>query len=159
MPSPEDMEVMLALMRARQKEEYIRRQTRLLDQGQSDRAQYKEDARKLSDAQNQLARDIRPLERKVSQMKQKRFIEKIGGEMMNAAVYLKRPQTDYETIAIETEIIELLSQSIKSAGECAGSAGKMMMQAMMGMVEAVFGVSQVVHVLAGGRNSKGLRSL
>ena len=72
----------------------------------------------------------RPLEQKASNTKLRLFVEKIGGEMMNARVYLMRPQTDSATVAIETEIIELLSASIQAAGGGGGGMAAMLMQAM-----------------------------
>ena len=125
-----DLEVLIALLRARQQEEAIREQTRLLDQNKETNAMYPMDSRRLADKQGKVARDIRPLERKARNKKLRLLVEKIGGEMMNAAMYLRKPQTDSATIAIETEIIELLSSSISScAGQCGGLA-QMLMQAM-----------------------------
>jgi hypothetical protein len=129
-PEEMDIEVLIALMRARQREESIREQTRLLEEGKDTNRDYRSDARKLAKMQCDLGADIGPLERKVRDRKFRRLIEKVGGEMMNAGVFLRKPQTDSTTIAIETEIIELLSNSISScAGQC-GSMGQMLMQAM-----------------------------
>ncbi|MFC1497646.1 hypothetical protein ACFLS1_04110 [Verrucomicrobiota bacterium] len=128
--SPEEIEIeiLIALLRARQREESLREQTRLLEKTKDTNRKYDSDARKLSVIQSELAQDIRPLERKTRNKKLRLFIEKIGGEMMNARIFLQRPQTDSETIAIETEIIELLSGSINS---CSGQGNGMMMQMLM----------------------------
>lgn len=128
--SQADIEVLIALLRARQREEAIRDHTRLLDQGKDKNRRYPADSRKLADKQGLVARDIRPLERKARNKKLRLLVEKVGGEMMNAAMYLRKPQTDATTIAIETEIIELLSACISSCeGQCGGLA-QMLMQAM-----------------------------
>ncbi|MDP6522677.1 MAG: hypothetical protein QGH15_00525 [Kiritimatiellia bacterium] len=128
--SQADIEVLIALLRARQREETIRNHTRLLDQDKDTNRRYSADSRKLADKQGLVARDIRPLERKARNKKLRLLVEKVGGEMMNAAMYLRKPRTGSETIAIETEIIELLSACISSCeGQCGGLA-QMLMQAM-----------------------------
>ena len=129
-PEEMDIEVLIALMRARQKEESIREQTRLLEEGKDVNRDYRIDVRKLSKMQSELAADILSLERKVRDEKLLRFIGKVGGEMLNAGMFLRKPQTDSITIAIETEIIELLSNSISSSAEGCGSMGQMLMQSM-----------------------------
>lgn len=135
-----DMEILIALMRARQREESLRAQTRLLEESRKQNRGYRADSRRLGTTQDELAADIRPLERRARNQKLKLLLEKVGGEMMNASVELRRPKTDTGTIAIETEIIELLSQSIQSACGSAGSCGQMMMQSM-GMSSAGGGSS------------------
>ena len=124
-----DIEILIALIRARHREESLREQTRTIEGTRSGNRNYEEAARKLSGIQYELARDTRPLERRAKNADLRRLIEKVGGEMMNAGMYLRRPQTDGETIAIETEIIELLSNCI---GMCSGqsSAAARMLQSM-----------------------------
>ncbi len=115
---PEEEELVMALMRARQTEEAIREQTRLLEESRVERPTYGADAVRLSEKQKALADEIRPWERRVSDVEVRRFLEKIHGEMMNAEMFLRKPQTDGETVAIETEIIELLSGSVsRMAGQ------------------------------------------
>jgi len=128
-----DIELLISLMRARRREEGLRDQTRLVEDGREKNQSYAADARKLSDIQNDISRDTRPLERKARNQQLKRFIEKIDGEMMNASMFLRKPQTDSATIAIQTEIIELLSSSIsacQSQGGGSGALGMMLMRAM-----------------------------
>ncbi|MDA1043626.1 MAG: hypothetical protein O3C57_00220 [Verrucomicrobia bacterium] len=118
----EDMEVLIALMRTRKLEEGLRRQTRLLDESRETNRRYHYDARKLGHKQDELASATRPIERRVRNPKLRQLIEKIGGEMMNASMLLQAPKTDHETIAIQTEIIELLSNSIDSASDSQGGS-------------------------------------
>ncbi len=128
-PEQVDIEVLIALMRARVREESLREQTRLLDQGHRSNRRYSQDARKLSDKQYELARDIRPLERKVSSARARKLIEKVGGEMMNAGMYLRKPQTDKQTVAIETVIIELLANAIQATSGQSSAAAQSLMAA------------------------------
>lgn len=131
-PEQVDIEVLIALMRARVREESIREQTRLVDQGKPGNRRYSQDSRKLSDKQYELARDIRPLERKVSSSRARKLIEKVGGEMMNAGMYLRKPQTDKQTVAIETQVIELLANAMQAtSGQ--GSAMAQSLMAAAGM--------------------------
>lgn len=125
-----DMELLISLMRARQREESLREQTRLVEKAKPSSKTYPADSRKLADLQGELARDIRPLERKARMEDLRRLIEKVGGEMMNAGMFLRRPQTDSETIAIETEIIELLSAGMESCSGKSGSAAQKLAMAM-----------------------------
>ena len=56
--------------------------------------------------------------------------------MLNVAVKLRAPDTGQDTIAIETEIIELLSQAAQQAQSSASSAAQaQMMQMMMQMMQ------------------------
>lgn len=127
-----DMQIILALERARQHEESIREQTRKLDETRDASRRYRSDANKLGKRQGELALDMSALERLASNNDLSRLIEKAGGEMMNSDVMLRKPQTDAETIAVQTEIIELLSASLSSARKSAPKSGSM--QGMAGML-------------------------
>ena len=119
--SAEDMEVLIELLRLRQGEEALREQTRILEERKAGNIRYSSDARKLSKLQRELDQSTLGLQRRVRNKKLKRLLEKIDGEMLNAEVYLKRPQTDSGTVAIETEIIELITSSITQSGGGAAS--------------------------------------
>ena len=82
--------------------------------------------------------------------KLRRLIAKVDGEMMNATVYLRKPQTDATTVAIETEIIELLSNAIQTSAGQAGAQGQQMMMAMGMMPQPGMGAGP-----AGGGSSAG----
>lgn len=116
-----DLEILVSLLRLRRREEDLREQTRLVESSKASNPDYAVAAGKLSAMQRDIADCTRPLERKAVANPLRRLVEKVGGEMMNAAMYLQRPQTDQETVAIENEIIELLSNSIElSCSECEG---------------------------------------
>jgi hypothetical protein len=132
-PDPQLIELIMALMRARQAEESLREQTRLLEDGRSANAAYEADSVKLSQKQYDLASDVRPLERRAKDPEVRRLVEKVNGEMMNAGMFLRKPQTDAATVAIETEIIELLSDSISQSASQGGAQAMAMAMAMGGM--------------------------
>ncbi len=130
-----NLEAILALMRIRKREESLREQTRVLDAGRAENQHYNRDARILSDLQNELAADVRSMERTVFNRKLEQLIAKVGGEMMNAGLLLRKPRTDGEVIAIETEIIELLAGMIQMGQQqCGDNAQAMAMMRMMGMM-------------------------
>ncbi len=131
--SAEDLEVLIELLRLRQGEEQLREQTRVLEERKDGNLNYSSDARKLARKQKELDSATLDLQRKVKNKKLKQLLEKIDGEMLNAEVHLKRPQTDADTVAIQTEIIELLSMGVnQSSGGQMGGMSMMLMQ-MMGM--------------------------
>jgi hypothetical protein len=119
-----DLELILQLIRAREQEEVIREETRKLDVVRS--PHFSSNARMLSRKQKTLAREMLILERLASTEDLRRLIDKVSGEMLNVEVYLRRPQTDSGTIAIETEIIELLAAALESAQQSAQQSAGMM---------------------------------
>jgi len=112
-----DLEALAALIRARVMEEALREQTRVLERSKDGNPMYGEAARRLARKQDEIARDVSRIERAAENPSLRKLAEKVSGEMMNAVMYLKRPQTDADTIAIETLIIELLAEGEDS---CSG---------------------------------------
>lgn len=129
--SESDVQLLISLIRARKEEETIREQTRLLEETKTENPNYKQNSKKVANAQNALADEVRPLERRAKNLNLRKLVEKVVGEMMNATVMLRKPQTDRATIAIETEIIELLSNSISMSGELSGTSASAL-AAMLG---------------------------
>jgi hypothetical protein len=130
-PQEVDMETLIALMRARVKEEALREQTRAAEEARTAAAPtYAPMARKLAESQFELANDMDRLEKKVKNEKLKPLITKVGGEMMNAGTMLNQPDTGSETVAVQTEIIELLADLMKQCKNCKSKAS---MMAAMGM--------------------------
>lgn len=131
---PRDLEVLVALVRARQREERLREQTRTLDEERPGSKTYSSDAKRLGAIQDEIAKDVRAVERLSRQEKVRTLAETVVGEMMNCSMYLRRPQTDGATIAIETTIIEMLSNAASQcAGSCKGGGGMASLMAMLGM--------------------------
>lgn len=130
---PRDLEVLVTLIRARQREERLREQTRTIDEERAGNKTYGVDAKRLGAIQDEIAKDVRGVERLSRIPEVRTLAETVVGEMMNASMYLRRPQTDGATIAIETAIIEMLSSAESScAGSCKGS-GMAMLMPMLGM--------------------------
>jgi hypothetical protein len=121
--SESDIHVLISLIRARKGEEILREQTRTVEETKAENANYLQDTKKLASAQNALADEIRPLERRSKNFHLRMLVEKIVGEMMNATVMLRKPQTDSATIAIQTEIIELLANAISMSEGASGANG------------------------------------
>ena len=134
-PEQVDVETIIELMRLRVQEEAIRENTRVLEKTKKENRRYASDSRRLSERQNDLAKLARPLERRVKSDKVRAFVEKIGGEMMNAGMYLRRPQTDSSTIAIETEIIELIAAALNASSSQSSAQQSVMMGMAMGQQE------------------------
>jgi hypothetical protein len=129
-PEKVDLEVLIALMRARHLEEGIREQTRLLDESRAANAAYATDARRLARHQFGVSDEVGRLENRIRQDKLRQLAAKVSGEMMNVGVRLRAPATDQETIGIQTEIIELLASLIDQSESSQSSAGQSMMAAM-----------------------------
>ena len=108
----ETLETMIALIRARERQENLRRHTRALDQSYATNMNYDREAVELSNRQFEAARAIQQLETRVRTDDVKTLVSMASGEMMNAGVNLRRPQTDSETIAIQTAVIELLAAAL-----------------------------------------------
>ena len=146
------LEIIIALLRARYTEENIREQTRLLEEKMllsraedkaADKARYwmekyPADAVNLAESQDDLGVDMQRIENKCRNnpklAKATELVSKVGGLMLNAAVRLRKPKTDQKTIAIETEIIELISEAIKeSQSQCKNPGAMAGMMQSMGM--------------------------
>lgn len=108
----EDLETMIALMRTREDQERLRRHTRSLDESYAENMNYHREAVELSDRQYGLAMNLQRLENRVRTQEVRQRISLASGEIMNAGVLLRRPQTDSETRAAQTLVIELLAEAL-----------------------------------------------
>jgi len=119
------MEILLALMRARATEENIREVTRLVEDkrlmSKEDKGdtywlnKFPKDVAELAKAQDELGTDIQKLEQRCRQNEKladvAELVAKSSGLMLNTAQRLRNQKADQKTVAIETEIIEMLSQA------------------------------------------------
>jgi hypothetical protein len=103
---------MIALIRAREQQEKLRRHTRELDESYAKNPAYNREATVLGKRQYELARTLQPLEQRVKKDQTKKLVSLASGEMMNAGVNLRRPMTGQETVSVQTEIIELLAKAL-----------------------------------------------
>lgn len=147
----EDLETMIALVRARERQERLRRHTRTLDESYLENMNYDREAVELSDRQYDLGMTLQRLENRVRTEDVKQLISMASGEIMNAGVQLRRPQTDSETRATQTLVIELLAaaldQSMGSPPPEGGEDGEQeqaqqqqnqqMLQALMQMMQGM----------------------
>ncbi len=118
-----DLETLIALVRAREQEETLRRHTRALDESYARNPNYHREAVGLSDRHYALSATLQPLENRAKDEKLKELISMAAGEIMNAGVMLRRPQTDQETISIQTTVIEVLAQALQQGMQGSGSGG------------------------------------
>jgi hypothetical protein len=127
--SPETIELILKLMRIRQQEEGLRESTRFLEEQRAVLPIYEESATKLGRIQDGLAKQVEELPGRYMCSKIAHLLDQVTEAMGDASRLLYKPQTDGETVAAETEVIELLSSSCRGAG-----AGSGLMAALMQML-------------------------
>jgi hypothetical protein len=137
--NPEDLAILMRLERARRAEESLRAGTRAAHERRAG-PRYAQSSADLARRQYDLARELQPLERTASNDKLAFLLEKIVGEMQNVTVLLRLPRTDADTIAIQTEIIELLSSAMSESMQqgAAGASAAAMLQAM-GLMPSAMG--------------------
>lgn len=111
----EDLETMIALIRAREQQEKLRLHTRTLDESYPENFSYDREAVELSDRQYEMAAGLQILENRVKKEETKQLVSMASGQMMNAGVNLRRSVTSQDTIAIQTEVIELLAQALEQS--------------------------------------------
>ncbi len=127
-----EKEVILGLMRARIREESLREQTRAVEQIKQEQTAHTVAAGSLASVQQQISEDTKALKEKTQIGQVAQAIEQLGNEMDNAGLMLRKPQTDGETIAVETGIIEAIAammQANKSSSQAQGDMAAL--QAMM----------------------------
>ncbi|MDA3872784.1 MAG: hypothetical protein PF795_02355, partial [Kiritimatiellae bacterium] len=138
----EDLETMIALIRAREQQEKMRLHTRTLDESYPENLSFDREAVKLSDRQYEMAAELQVLENRVKKEETKQLVSMAAGQMMNAGVNLRRSVTSQDTISIQTEVIELLAQALDQSmggGQSEGSGESQqnsaaLMQAIMEMM-------------------------
>ena len=128
-----DMRTMLALMRLVQREMSLRDQTRLLDQRQEAIEDHPAQASELATEQWAVGRSVAGILATVFQPAVQQRLRQAAKAIDDAGKLLDQANTGGETIAAQTEVIELLGQAAKSSGQGAGkSAG---MEALAEMLE------------------------
>lgn len=105
------LQKLLALLRLRQAEENLREQTRLLDEHKSAKL-YREDAHKLSGQQRGLKEQLAELQQDSKFARAAKLLPHIHEAMGEAEGLLDKPQTDTKTVAVETDIMNLLDAQI-----------------------------------------------
>lgn len=158
----ESLETMIALIRAREQQEKLRRHTRTLDESYAENSNFDREAVLLSDRQYTLAHTLIPLENRVVKDETKKLVSQASGEMMNVGVQLRQSITNQESITIQTAVIELLAQALDQSmggnpppgeGESPQQNSAAMMQAIMQMMQGKDG--QNPPGMMGGEGSTG----
>lgn len=116
-----DTETLLAIMRLVQREMALRDQTRALDRRRT-QEDYNEAAQVLAQEQRDLGFAVAALLARVFGPEVQMRLRAAGSAMNDAALLLEKPETGGETIAAETEVIELLGSAAKSASQMSGNS-------------------------------------
>lgn len=128
-----DIELLLALIRTRIAQENVREQTRMLEEGRETNAYYPTDADRLAGRQKAITEILEPFMETISIPQVAELAAEVRRLIFHAGELIDRPQTDSETIAVQTMVIELLAQAIESAMQGSGdSSGAMQMMVMLG---------------------------
>ena len=140
---PDQMELMIAMVRAAVAEDNIREQTGELDKQKETNVNHAVDSAKLGVAQNQLGGTVKEIQ---ENPKFAKFMGEVGpvlmkvGEMMGEiSGELRKPNTGTETVSTEGMVIELLVPPDKKGGKPSQSMAQMqkrMQQMMQQMTKA-----------------------
>ena len=137
-PPEVDMELLLAILRMIQGEQNIRDKTRSIEKNKPEKKEYSEKANRIADEQDDLYRMLQQVMEKVEDTPDAvELLEGAGKAMKDAEEMLKKPQTDVETIAAETEVIERLSGAFQQSAkqqQGKGKPGSKMMAMLMQML-------------------------
>ncbi len=131
--SPEQLELLLKLMRIIQEEYNILAQTKKLDKYKSIEDDYEQNARGLSKKQGELRVPLKEVMEKVPGPG-KQPLKKADKAMIDAERLLDIPDTGGETRAAEMEVIELLTNGLNSSSKAMGGNSAiigLMLQQMM----------------------------
>jgi hypothetical protein len=134
--SEEAMEFMLAILRAVQNQEQLRRDTRALDAEKEQIKDYVQQAERLSVAEAELGRTLDELALKLRPSEALNTVEDAQTLMQQAALGLRKPDTGLDVRANMSSAMELLLSlfdSNCSGGKCQGSAMMAMMAQKMGL--------------------------
>jgi hypothetical protein len=131
---PEMMELLIALVRAAQEQDGLREQTQALDARQWTTDTYGDDASKLGELQSKLAATMAELGEKTTIDEAKPLLAAVNSAMTDVALKLGAPQTDKNTVADQSIIIEMLVPPDKKGGKSSSSAMAKMQQAAQKMM-------------------------
>jgi hypothetical protein len=149
-----DMELMMALMRSLQRESNLREQTRDLDENKENNKNYEDAANKLAELQKTDADEVRQAEAKAKIPDLKKLAKQVERLMQEATGMLKEPNTGEDTIAVETEIIEMITQAFEGDDSGNGS-GKSQAAQMMAMLMQAMGLGKSAGPMGGGSTAGG----
>lgn len=122
-PTAQLLELMLKLLRLRQTEEGLREQTRFFEEHKADTARYTPGVARVAELQQALIGNVQEISAEYPQPQLRGLLAEVESAMADAARLLAVPQTDQETIAAQTEVIELLGQTCKQSAGGGGGSG------------------------------------
>lgn len=129
-----NMEVLLSILRMIQEEQNIRDKTKALDQKKT-HSEYKKQAAQVAQQQNGMYQLLLETQKKNSCPKVAQMLTNAGRAMKDAERMLLTPQTDLNTLAAESEVIERLSGAFQQSGKNnASQQGAMMLQMLKQML-------------------------
>lgn len=131
-----EKEVILGLMRARIREESLREQTRAVDQIKKEPMAHTVAAGSLASMQQQISEDTKALKEKTKIPQAAQAIEKLGSFMDDTGLMLRKPQTDSETIASETVVIEAIAAMMQANKSSSSGSKPMDAEAIAAMMQA-----------------------
>ncbi|MDP7397195.1 MAG: hypothetical protein QF541_10020 [Lentisphaeria bacterium] len=147
------MRIIMDLLRIAQQEDALRIQTRATDRLQAGKRQHKARSRRLLDKQLELLADINVMTADAWSPLLYDLLEEVAHAMDDAGELLERPQTDSETIAAETEVIELLTRACGSCQSQCNSAAAGMLAQMMAQLAKGRGKKPGQGSVAGGESN------
>ncbi len=149
----EQLQLLLELMRIVQQEENIRSKTRLLERRKEFDEDYQDKSLALANQQAELRMLLNEVIVKVPPGV-RRLLDQAGKAMDDAERLLALPQTDGQTVAAETEVIELLSAG---CSQCAGAMGAQSaaMAALMRQLMQQMGLGSSAGSAGGGSGAGG----
>jgi hypothetical protein len=134
---PVDPEIAIGLLRLIQQEQELREQTRHLEENRENMPDYTDKATKLSEKQMGIRQELKKINDKVPDFpKLTSIISGAEKAMTDAGALLFKPKTDSETLAAETEAIEILSSSMQQESEISEPADGAMAMLMQMMLQA-----------------------
>lgn len=132
-PPPWAMELILRLARVRAQEEDLREQTRAVEEQRAADEKFAERAKALTDRQDGLLTQFDQIPEDVKlppavQMRLSPLWEAVDKAMADTIVLLRKPTTGGDTIAAQTEVIEILGKLFDQASQSGQGGGQMSAQ-------------------------------
>ncbi|MFA6290307.1 MAG: hypothetical protein WC637_00925 [Victivallales bacterium] len=154
---PIDPELVIGLLRLIQQEQELRDHTRSLEENKEKMSDYSDKAVKLSEKQMGMRQELKKIKDMAPAFPKLNSIMNTAEKAMtDAGAMLFKPQTDQETLGAETEVIEILSDSLMQDSEISeGSDGAMSMFMKMMLQPRGKGFKGSIHSDAANSGVKG----
>ncbi|MCX7006696.1 MAG: hypothetical protein NTY53_05510, partial [Kiritimatiellaeota bacterium] len=114
----------------------LREQTRAVEEIKKEQMAHTVAAGSLASVQQQIADDTRALKEKTKLPQVAKAVEQLSGAMDDTGLMLRKPQTDSETIASETVVIEAIAAMMQANKSSSSSSSPMDAEAIAAMMQA-----------------------